>query len=81
LNTALKICFDGKDTSHVNVFRIYNNLGLTYFGQGQLDMAFLHLQKSIEADPNNPAAYNNVAWFYAQNELNLDEGLKLFKKL
>jgi superkiller protein 3 len=80
LNIALKICFDGKDTSHVNLFRIYNNLGLAYFEKGQLDMAFLNLQKSIDCDPNNPAPYNNAAWFYAINEINLDKGIELSKK-
>ena len=43
------------------------NLGILYIQQGDLDAAQVPLERAIEVNPNNSAAYNQLAWVYKEN--------------
>lgn len=51
----------------------YNYIGNIYFLKDELDMAELYYKKSINKNPKNADAYNNLAWLYFIEKKNLDE--------
>jgi|GEM_PF-203709 len=77
---SLKLVMEYKDTSLFNIARAENNLGLVFFEQGNFSLSYLHLQKALEVDPLNPAPYNNVSWFFALKDVNLDKALEYANK-
>lgn len=44
-----------------------NSEGLRYFGQGRYDQAMLAFQAALNAEPNNPDTYYNIAATYHQS--------------
>ena len=59
--------------------KIHYNLGLVYEDLHQFDLAIESYKKAIHHDPKLATAYNNLAMRYAEQELHLDEALKLAK--
>ncbi|HIO73162.1 MAG TPA: tetratricopeptide repeat protein, partial [Flavobacteriales bacterium] len=55
----------------------YSYLGLTSVELERVDSAIEAYQKAIELEPDSPTAYNNLAWFYAEKGINLNEAEKL----
>lgn len=43
---------------------VFNNIGNIHFVQGDIDKAAAQWLKALEADPNNPEVYNNLALAY-----------------
>jgi tetratricopeptide (TPR) repeat protein len=56
----------------------YNNLGFTYFNQGNLTKAIQLYEKAIELDPDNTLVYNNLGNAYYNS--NFDKALIYYKK-
>jgi Flp pilus assembly protein TadD len=55
-------------------------LGLLLEGTGKTDEARAQYEQALAADPNIPAAANNLAWIYAETGGNLDMALQLAQK-
>ena len=58
------------------------SIGYTYVGilSAELDLVEEVVQayrRAIDLDPDSPTAYNNLAWFYAQRNIDLDGAVEL----
>jgi len=53
------------------------NLGHLYKRQDRIEEAIAEFKKAIEADPKFGDVYNSLAWLYAEQGINLDEGVEL----
>jgi pentatricopeptide repeat protein len=53
------------------------NLGHLYKRQGRIEEAIAEFKKAIEVDPKFGDVYNSLAWLYAEEGINLDEGVEL----
>jgi pentatricopeptide repeat protein len=53
------------------------NLGHLYKRLGRIEEAITEFKKAIQADPQFGDVYNSLAWLYAQEGINLDEGIEL----
>jgi tetratricopeptide (TPR) repeat protein len=51
-----------------------------YEQKGKLDNAIAAYKRSLEINPENPLALNQLAWIYAEQETQLDEALKFAQK-
>lgn len=58
----------------------YLYLGNVHFQKNELDKAEKFYKRSIEKDPNNADAYNNLAWLYHMRGENLEEAETLVLK-
>jgi tetratricopeptide (TPR) repeat protein len=58
----------------------YNYMGNIYFQKDEIDMAEFYYKKSINKNPKNADAYNNLAWLYFTEKKNLDEAERLSLK-
>ncbi len=58
----------------------YYYLGLISAELGFVDATVEAYQKAISLEPNSPSAYNNLAWFYAERNMNLDAAVALCQK-
>lgn len=58
----------------------YLYLGNAHFQKDEVDAAKKYYKKSIEKDPNNADAYNNLAWLYYTKGECLDEAEQLALK-
>ena len=58
----------------------YSHLGLIAAKLGRGDVTIEAYQKAISLDPDSPSAYNNLAWFYADQNTNLEEAIRLCQK-
>jgi tetratricopeptide (TPR) repeat protein len=56
------------------------NLGHLYKRMGRIDDAVEQFRQAIETNPNFGDAYNSLAWLYAQEKMDLDEGIRLINK-
>ncbi len=48
--------------------KIYSDLGLAYLKQGNLDLALMKLERSLELDSNQPEAHHYIAEVYRQQD-------------
>ncbi|OFZ15119.1 MAG: hypothetical protein A2X86_07270 [Bdellovibrionales bacterium GWA2_49_15] len=63
-----------------NDARILNNLGMTYYFKGKMELAEQHLKRSLELDAKNSDAKNNLAsLFYTQGRM--EEAKKIYKEI
>ena len=53
------------------------NLGHLYKKLGRTDEAIAEFKRAIDVDPKFGDVYNSLAWLYAQEGINLDEGIEL----
>jgi tetratricopeptide (TPR) repeat protein len=60
--------------------RAYLYLGNVFFQKNEWENAEKYYRKSIEKDPENADAYNNLAWLYYTKKENLDEAEGLVLK-
>ncbi len=58
----------------------YTYLGNVYFQKGDFEKAEEYYRKSIEKDPADGDAYNNLAWLYYTKKENIDEAERLALK-
>jgi tetratricopeptide (TPR) repeat protein len=59
---------------------IHLSIGHIYSQQGKLDEALIEYKHVVTLEPDSPVGYNELAYHYAENETNLDEGLKFALK-
>jgi tetratricopeptide (TPR) repeat protein len=55
-------------------------IGNIYFQRGDLEEAESFYRKTIDKDPDNADAYNNLAWLYYNKKERLDEAERLVVK-
>jgi len=55
----------------------HGNLAGIYAEVGDLDQAARHFEMAMEAQPELPDSYNNLAWLYAENGVELGRALEL----
>lgn len=48
------------------VIRIYETLGIFYYGERKFDSALMYLNKGVEEDPNHATLYTNLAAVYVE---------------
>jgi tetratricopeptide (TPR) repeat protein len=56
------------------------NLGHLFKKLGRVEEAVAEFKQAIEKNPNFADAYNSLAWLYAQEKIDLDEGIELIGK-
>jgi len=56
------------------------NLGHLYKRLGRIEEAIAEFKKAIEVDPKFGDVYNSLAWLYAEQGINLDEGIELARR-
>lgn len=57
--------------------RAYTYMGNVYFQKGEFAYAEKYYKKAIENEPDSADAYNNLAWLYCTQKINLDEAEEL----
>ena len=60
--------------------RAYAYMGNIYFQKGEFESAEKYYKKAIENEPDSADAYNNLAWLYCTQKINLDEAEELVLK-
>ncbi|MCM1292696.1 MAG: tetratricopeptide repeat protein [Bacteroides sp.] len=73
LNKALELMADSDDTE-VKA-RLISSKGDLYYKVGNLDSAFSFYKQAIELDPANSQILNNMAYYLACNDMDLDDAL------
>ena len=63
-----------------NLTIAYLYMGNIYFLKNEYTEAELYYRKTIDKDPKNADAYNNLAWLYCMKRENLDEAEDLALK-
>ena len=75
--------FASRGNDHQNeddLLKIYNGLAIAHGRAGDPELAGPYLQKALALDPASIRAMNNLAFYYAENDRNLDEALNLARK-
>lgn len=71
----------GNDHQNENdLLKIYNSLAIAHGRAGKPELAEPYLQKALALNPASIRAMNNLAFYYAENDRNLDEALNLARK-
>ena len=71
----------GYDHQNENdLLKIYNSLAIAHGRAGDPELAGPYLQKALALNPASIRAMNNLAFYYAENDRNLDEALYLARK-
>lgn len=71
----------GNDHQNENdLLKIYNSLAIAHGRSGNPILAGPYLQKALALNPASIRAMNNLAFYYAENDRNLDEALYLARK-
>ncbi|MDE0300810.1 MAG: tetratricopeptide repeat protein [Candidatus Poribacteria bacterium] len=71
----------GNDHQNENdLLKIYNSLAIAHGRAGSPELAGPYLQKALALNPASIRAMNNLAFYYAENDGNLDEALNLARK-
>ncbi|ODS33461.1 MAG: hypothetical protein SCARUB_01369 [Candidatus Scalindua rubra] len=55
---------------------VHLSIGNIYLKQGKNEDAIAEYKQVITLAPDSPIGYNELAYYYAENKTNLDEGLK-----
>jgi glycosyltransferase involved in cell wall biosynthesis len=64
-----------------NAGLMHNNLGAMYYQQGQKVKAFIHYQKAVLFEPNNPTYLKTLADYLCTEQRNIKEALSLYIKV
>ena len=59
---------------------IITNLAMIYSEAGILDLAEQYFRQALSMEPEKPVRLNNLAWFFINNDRNINEGLDLVEK-
>jgi tetratricopeptide (TPR) repeat protein len=59
---------------------VYYQLGVQYGTNGQVEIALRHMQRVLEADPNNVNALNYIGYSWAERGVNLVEAEELVRR-
>ena len=71
----------GNDHQNENdLLKIYNSLAIAHGRAGHPELAEPYLRKALALNPKSIRAMNNLAFYYAENDRNLDEALNLARK-
>ena len=71
----------GNDHQNKNdLLKIYNSLAIAHGRAGKPELAEPYLQKALALNPASIRAMNNLAFYYVENDRNLDEALNLARK-
>ena len=71
----------GNDHQNENdLLKIYNSLAIAHGRSGNPELAEPYLRKALALNPASIRAMNNLAFYYAENDRNLDEALNLARK-
>jgi tetratricopeptide (TPR) repeat protein len=57
--------------------RAYTYIGNIHYKKGEFEYAEEYYKKAIEKEPDFADAYNNLAWLYYMQKINLDEAEEL----
>ena len=80
LERALSASRDNDHQNEKDLLKIYNSLAIAHGRAGNPELAELSLQKALALNPTSIRAMNNLAFYYAENDRNLDEALNLARK-
>ncbi len=69
-----------REQSRWSEARIKRALGDLYDEADILDNSERYYREAIDLDPQNPTALNNFAWCLIDNDINIEEGLRLVNK-
>ena len=71
----------GYDHQNENdLLKIYNSLAIAHGRSGNPELAGPYLQEALALNPASIRAMNNLAFYYAENDGNLDEALNLARE-
>ena len=80
LERALSTSWGNDHQNDKDLLKIYNSLAIAHGRAGHPELAEQYLQKALALDPTSIRAMNNLAFYYAENDRNLDEALNLARK-
>ena len=80
LERALSASRGNDHQNDKDLLKIFNSLAIAHGRAGHPELAEQYLQKALALDPTSIRAMNNLAFYYAENERNLDEALNLARK-
>ena len=80
LEHALSASRDNDHQNQKDLLKIYNSLAVAHGRAGNQERAEPYLQKALALNPASIRAMNNLAFYYAENDRNLDEALNLARK-
>ncbi len=80
LERALSASRDHEHQNQNDLLKIYNSLAIAHGRAGKPELAGPYLQKALALNPTSIRAMNNLAFYYAENDGNLDEALNLARK-
>jgi len=69
-----------KSRSQWSDSRILSSVGYIYSAAKLFDDAKKYFQEALKMDPDNPDRINDLAWFFIDNDINVDEGVELIQK-
>ena len=80
LEHALSASWANDHQNENDLLKIYNSLAIAHGRAGNPELAEPYLRKALALDPASIRAMNNLAFYYAENDRNLDEALNLARK-
>ena len=80
LERALSASRGNDHQNDKDLLKIFNSLAIAHGRAGHPELAEQYLKKALALDPTSIRAMNNLAFYYAENERNLDEALNLARK-
>jgi len=80
LERALAATLDNDYQNKEDMLKIYNSLVVAYTQVARPELAEQYLEKALDLNPSSIKAMNNLAFYYAENERNLDKALNLARK-
>jgi len=69
-----------KNNRHWAEARIFSGVGNIYAEAGLKDKAEDSYRQGLNLDPENPSRMNSLAWFLINNDVNIDDGIKIINK-
>ncbi len=80
LERALSASRGNDHQNESDLLKIYNSLAIAHGRTGNPELAEPYLQKALALNPASIRAMNNLAFYYAENDRNLDAALNLARK-
>ena len=80
LERALSASRSNDHQNEKDLLKIFNSLAIAHGRAGNPELAEPYLQKALALNPTSIRAMNNLAFYYAENDRNLDEALNLARK-
>jgi tetratricopeptide (TPR) repeat protein len=65
------------DVEYALFVEVHSALGNVYYDQGNYELATEFFKKAIDLNPADHSSMNNLAWVYATQQIQLEEGIRL----